>query len=588
MDWQGFITIGTLIGVIMILALTQFSADMVLMAALALLMTTDILSPSQALAGFANPAVMTIAALYIVAGGLRETGAIQWIGRALLGQPVTTRRAQLRVIAPTGILSAFMNNTAVVAMFIPFVQSWAQRLSIPASKLLLPLSYAAILGGTCTLIGTSTNLVVDGMLQSAEGIQLGLFEIAWLGVPLFVVCGGFLVLFGSRLLPDRGGLGEELDLVREYGVEVEVVESGPLAGKSIAEAGLRALGFGYLAEIERDGRLITVVEPDRVLHAFDRLYFVGAPECANELRRVHGLRPANGSAHKLDIANHQRCLVEVVLGTEFSSLGASIRDSRFRSRFNAVVLSVSREGKRVPGKLGDIILRVGDTLLLEASHEFVEQYRFRRDFLLVSALNDSTPPDFKKAPRALGILLLMVLLSASGLLPIVESSLLAAGAMIVTRCITASRARHCLDLPVLVVIGAAFGLGNALVTTGAAEWMAHGLLTVGAPSPWLTLALIYILTAIFTELITNNAATVLMLPIAMAAADQLGVSVLPFAIAVMFAASASFITPLGYQTNLMVFGPGRYQFMDYVKVGSPLAILAGTLSITLIPLIWAF
>jgi len=588
MEWQGIVTLITLFVVLSSLALTRVSADLVLMAALAFLLISGILGPAEALAGFGNPGVITIATLYVVAAGLKETGAVQWIARRLLGHPKTEKGAQLRMIAPTGILSAFMNNTAVVAMFIPAIQDWAQRLGIPASKLLLPLSYAAILGGTCTLIGTSTNLVVDGMLQSKLGINLGLFELAWVGIPLLLVGGSFLVLFASRILPDRGGVAEELDQVRQYGVEVEVVAPGPLVGKTIAEAGLRALNYGYLTEIDRGGRLITAVEPDRTLQAGDRLYFVGAPECASELRRIQGLKPANGSVHKLDVANHQRCLVEVVLGPEFPALNKTIRDSQFRTRFNAVILSLSREGKRVPGKLGDITFRMGDTLLLEASHQFAEQYRFRRDFLLVSALNDSTPPDFRRAPRAMAILLLMVLVSASGLLQIMEAAFLAAAAMIVSGCITASRARRSVDLPVLLVIAASFSLGNAMTNTGAAEWVAGGLLGFGDLTPWAALALIYLLTAAFTEVITNNAAAVLMFPIALALSEQLGVQFLPFAVTVMFAASASFVTPLGYQTNLMVYGPGRYQFLDYVRIGLPLSVLVGLTAIMLIPMVWSF
>jgi len=588
MDWQAILTLLTLVAVLSSLALTRVSADMVLMAALAFLLITGILGPAEALAGFANPGVITIATLYIVAAGLKETGAVQWIARKLLGHPHSEKVAQARMIVPTGLLSGFMNNTAVVAMFIPAIQDWAQRLGIPASKLLLPLSYAAILGGTCTLIGTSTNLVVDGLLQSTQGIHLGLFDLAWVGVPLLVIGGVFLVLFASRLLPDRGGVSEELDQVREYGVEVQVVEGGPLVGKTVAEAGLRALNYGYLTEIDRGGRLITAVEPDRTLQARDKLYFVGAPECASELRRIHGLKPANGSVHKLDIANHQRCLVEVVLGPEFPALGKTIRDSRFRTRFNAVILSLSREGKRVPGKLGDLTFRMGDTLLLEASHQFAEQYRFRRDFLLVSALNDSTPPDFHKAPLALAILAGMVVLSASGLLKIMEAAFLAAGAMVVSGCLTASRARRSVDLPVLVVIASSFALGNAMTVTGTAQWIAGGLLGFGPLTPWLALGLVYLLTALFTEVITNNAAAVLMFPIALAVSEQLGVNFLPFAVAVMFAASASFITPLGYQTNLMVYGPGRYQFTDYVRIGLPLSALVACVAVGLIPLVWGF
>lgn len=588
MEFPALFTLLLLVLVLATLVCTRVSADLVLMAALAVLLISGVLTPEQALVGFSNPGVITVAALYVVAAGLKETGAVQWIARHLLGHPPSQRSALLRLVLPTGLLSGFMNNTAVVAMFIPAVQGWAQRLGIPASKLLLPLSYAAILGGTCTLIGTSTNLVVDGMLQSTQGIQLGLFELAWVGVPLLLVGTVYLVIFADRLLPDRGDVNEALSQVREYGVEMEVVPGGPLVGKTIAEAGLRALAYGYLTEIDRQGRLITAVEPDRTLQEKDRLYFVGAPECASELRRIQGLKPTAGSIHKLEVANHQRCLVEVVLGPEFPALGKSIRDSRFRTRFNAVILSLSREGRRVPGKLGDLTFRMGDTLLLEASHQFVEQYRFRRDFLLVSALNDSTPPDFHRAPRALAILAVMVLLSATGLLPILQAAFLAAGGMILSGALTASRARRSLDLPVLVVIAASFALGNAMAVTGAAQWLAGNIADLGVAAPWLALALVYLATVLFTEAITNNAAAVLMFPVAAALAHELQVSVLPFAVAVMFAASASFVTPLGYQTNLMVYGPGRYRFLDYMRLGSPLSVLSGVVCVVLIPYVWPF
>lgn len=588
MEPAALTTLVLIFSVLACLALTRVAPDVVLMGALAFLVVSGILTPSEALAGFANPGVMTIATLYVVAAGLKETGAIQWLAHRLLGQPRRLRQAQLRVLLPASGLSAFMNNTTVVAMFIPAIQEWAARLRLPTSKLLLPLSYASILGGTCTLIGTSTNLVVDGLLQSERGISLHMFELAWVGVPLVVIAGGFLYLMADRLLPNRQGALEQLEQAREYAVEVRVIPQGPLEGKSIADAGLRSLAHGYLADIERDGELMTAVPPETKLQADDILVFVGAPECARELRRVHGLRPANGDVHKLDIAHHRRCLVEAVIGPDFTGIEQTVRESRFRSRYQAVILSISRHGRRLPGKLGDIRLQVGDTLLMETAQEFVSQYQYRKDFLLVSALNDSTPPDFRKAPWALGILGAMVLVSATGLLSILEAAFLAGGAMLLTRCVTASKARRYLELSVLIVIAASFALGSAMDKTGAASQIAQWLLLVDGLSPWVALAMVYTLTVIFTELITNNAAAVLMFPVAAAVAEQLGVSIMPFAIGIMFAASASFMTPLGYQTNLMVLGPGGYRFVDYLRLGAPMSLLVGVIAIGLIPLVWGF
>ncbi|PMR68331.1 SLC13 family permease [Halomonas heilongjiangensis] len=585
---DAFLTLGVVCVVLAFLAFTRIAADVVLMGALAFLVISGILAPGDALVGFSNPGVLTIATLYVVAAGLKETGAIQWLAHRLLGQPRLLRQAQLRVLLPSAGLSAFMNNTTVVAMFIPAIQEWAARLRLPPSKLLLPLSYAAILGGTCTLIGTSTNLVVDGLLQSEKGIALSMFSLAWVGVPLVLVGGGFVYLFADRLLPNRQGVLEQLEQAREYAVEVLVDDKGPLVGKTIAGAGLRHLSHGYLADIERHGRLLTAVPPDTELLAGDILVFIGAPECARELRRIHGLRPAGGDVHKLDIAHHRRCLVEVVIGPDFAGLNQTVRQSRFRSRYQAVILSISRHGKRLPGKLGDIRLQVGDTLLLETSQDFVDQYRYRKDFLLVSGLNDSTPPDFRKAPVALAILAAMVAASASGVLSILEAALLAGGGMLVTRCVPASKARRYVDLSVLVVIAASFALGAAMTQTGAAAQIAQWLLLIDDLAPWAALALVYLMTVIFTELITNNAAAVLMFPIAVAVAEQLGVDFMPFVITIMFAASASFMTPLGYQTNLMVLGPGGYRFTDYLRLGAPLSLIVGATAVSLIPLVWKF
>ena len=254
MGWEGILAIMLIMGVLGLLALSRISPDVILMAALIILMVSGVLKAEEAFAGFANTGLMTIAALYIVAAGLRETGAIQFITRQLLGQPKTVRGAQFRMLVPTATLSAFLNNTTVVAMLIPAIQEWCQRLKIPPSKLLLPLSYMTILGGTCTLIGTSTNLVVNGLLQKNGLPALGVFDITGVGLCLLLAGSAFLLLFGNRLLPDRAGVTEELDKVREYHVEM-LVEDGVLAGQTLAAAGLSNLSYGYLAELERAGQL---------------------------------------------------------------------------------------------------------------------------------------------------------------------------------------------------------------------------------------------------------------------------------------------------------------------------------------------
>ncbi|REG78457.1 SLC13 family permease [Marinomonas pollencensis] len=570
------------------LVTTRIAADVILMAAMGCLVISGVLTVSEGLAGFANPGVMTIAILYIVAAGLQETGAVQWLSKYLLGNPKGLKAALARLIVPSALLSAFMNNTAVVAMFIPAVQYWSKRIKLPTSKLLIPLSYAAILGGTCTVIGTSTNLVIDGLLQKELGIHLNIFSLLWVGLPITLVGGGLLFVLSKHLLPNRESTLEQADNARQYGVEMRIEKNSRLIGKSIEQAGLRALQFGYLFEIHRDSALLSAVGSETQLYENDTLVFIGSPECAREIQNIQGLRPVDGGAETLEIEHNKRCLVEAVIGPEFVGLGSTIKEAKFRTRFQAAVLSVSRKGHRINSKIGNIQLQVGDTLLLETSQDFVGQYRSRRDFLLVSAINDSTPPNFDKAPLAVGLLLALVLLSATGLLSILEAAMLCAAAMLGTRCITVAKARRNVNLNVITVIAASFSLGAAMTKTGAAELIASHIVTLTPYSPWLSLALIYLITVIFTEMITNNAAAVLMFPIAIATANQLQSDPLPFVITIMIAASASFITPIGYQTNLMVMGPGGYKTRDFIKAGLPISLAVGASSIAIIPFIWPF
>lgn len=585
MSWEAIIAIMTVLAVLGMLALSKIAADLILMAALIFLLVIGILEPNEAFAGFGNTGLMTIAALYIVAAGLRETGAIQYITRRLLGQPTTVRGAQFRMLVPTAALSAFLNNTTVVAMLIPAIQEWCKRLKLPPSKLLLPLSYVTILGGTCTLIGTSTNLVVNGLLEKNGFPQLGMFDITGVGLVLLVAGGTFLLVFGNRLLPNSQGITEDLDKVREY--HVEMVADTALDGKTLSLAGLTNLGYGYLAELERAGELIQSPEHDFVLKIGDRLSFIGAPRCAHELRSIAGLQPANQAIQHLGVAHYRRRLVEAVVGPEFPFLDMTVEECDFLGYYQAVVLSVARGGKdKLPDKGLHSRIQIGDTLLLEANKEFANQFRFRKDFLLVSTLEDSSPPNFKKTHLALAILAGMVLISAFEIIPILEAAWLAAGVMLVTRCMNAGLARRSIDFTVLTVIGASFALGQALDKTGAAKVIADSLMSNNQMTPVLALILVYIMTSMFTEVITNNAAAVLMFPICSAVAEQSGVSIMPFAVAVMFAASASFMTPIGYQTNLMVYGPGGYRTLDYLKIGIPMNLLAGLVSLPMILFFW--
>ncbi|HSN70639.1 MAG TPA: SLC13 family permease, partial [Steroidobacteraceae bacterium] len=494
-----------------LLVATSLAADIVLLAAMVALTATGVLGPERALGGFASPGVMTIAALYVVVAGLRETGAMAWFSQRVFGHPRSVQSAQIRLMAASGAISTVVSNTPVVAMFIPIAQEWARRLRFPVSRLLLPMNNIAILAGTCTLIGTSTNLVVDGLLRETRPeAALGLFEIARVGLPLTLAGFVFVVLFGRWLLPDREGAIEQLDNAREYSFEVRVPQGSPLVGRTIGAVGLRQMERAYLLEIARGDRLLTAVGPDEVIVAGDVLTFVGVADAVRDLQRLPGLAVEMDQPFRLNLRNSKRRLVELVLAPNSPLVGRTVRDGAFRTHYGAAIVSISREGRRLDGKLGDVCLRAGDTLLVETDDAFARRYRYNRDFLLVSALADSKPPDFARAPVAALILMSMIVLAATGTTSLFTAAFLAAGAMVATRCVALSAARRSIEYPVVVAIAASYALGFALTDTGAAAWLAQLISALAGDNPLAALVLVYIATVLVTEIVTNSAAGVLM------------------------------------------------------------------------------
>ena len=590
LSWEAWFTLGLLPVLFGLLVCTRISADVVFLGGLTLLLATSILEPGEALKGLANEGMVTVGVLFVVVAGLRETGAVTWLVDRLLGRPQSVLGAQVRIMAPVSVLSALLNNTPVVAMMIPGITDWARKRGLSVSKLLLPLSYAAILGGTCTLIGTSTNLVVNGLYKSEypELSGLGMFEITKVALPCAVLGMTYLLLFSRWLIPDRRPAISTTDDPREYTVEMLVEPNSGLVGQTIEQAGLRHLSGMYLAEIDRSGRILPAVGPQERLEAGDRLVFVGVVESVVDLQRIRGLTPATDQVFKLDAPRSERCLIEAVVSDSCPLIGMTIRDGQFRSVYNAAVIAVARNAQRIQKKIGDIMLQSGDTLLLEANPAFATQQRNSRDFFLVSRIENSRPPRHDRAVIAWGILLAMVGVVTLQLVSLMTAAMVAAGLMVLTRCCRATEARANVDWSVLLVIAATFGIGEALKKTGAAGAMATHLVDLAGEDPWLTLAAIYFVTMLFTEMITNNAAAVLVFPIAIAAAAELDVNVMPFIITIMMAASASFSTPIGYQTNLMVYGPGGYRFVDYLRVGIPLNLLMWITTVLLVPRIWSF
>ena len=601
---DAWITVAVVVGLVGALMADLGRPDLVLLSGLAALLVTGVVPPAEAFAGFSNPAVLTVGALYVVAGGVQQTSALSRLDRVLF--PDTTRLGPVlaRFMVPTSVLSGLLNNTPIVAMLTPRLQEWADAQGIPASKLMIPLSYAAITGGMMTLIGTSTNLIVAGLME-AEGYEpLHLFDVTWVGVPAALVVIAYFVLGGHRLLPDRGTSAPAAE--RRLGqnmFEVTVTAPSPIVGQTVAEAGLRDLGDAYLTHVRR-GTEVLQGRPDRTLEQGDILAFNGSLAARERLLERPGLSrtlPHPDGTHD-DPARYETLpLYEAVIAESSNLVGTTLGEANFREQYQGVVLGIQRQDEPVTSPVGTTELQAGDLLIVEAPDDFEERWSSgsREEFYLVAPRDGRARPGGApehddeemdrsgRAPIALGLTGAMVLAAATGLAPIVTAAFLAALLMILAGCIRPAEAQRALNVQVLVVIAAALGIGKAIETTGLATAAAQGVLSVAEPfGPVVVLVALYLLTNLLTEIITNNAAAVLMLPVAMAAASSLGAPPVAFGVLVAVAASASFLTPIGYQTNLMVMAPGGYRFSDYARVGWPVTLLVMGTSVGIISLVW--
>jgi di/tricarboxylate transporter len=586
LEWEAALALTIALGSIAILATTRLSPDMVLMAGLIILHAAGVLTVAEALAGFANPGLLTVAALFVVAAGVRASGGIDLLVDHVLGQPKSQTGSLVRLTLPVAGMSGALNNTPIVAAMIPAVNRWSKRINVPAHRLLIPLSYASILGGTLTLIGTSTNLVVNGQFQVMTGSAgFGMFDITRVGLPVAIIGLVYLIWILPRLLPDRPDPAAAFGSPKRFTMEVAVAHDSPLEGKTIAEAGLRGLRQAYLAEIERAGSIITAVSTEERLRGGDRLVFVGDTDAIVALLRINGLVPSDNEEPVLSRQYPERKLIEAVVSPYCDRVGQTIRDGRFRDRYGAVVLAVAREGRPLRGNLASIQLRAGDLLLLEARPAFVTRQRAQNDFLLINEL-DEERPDHRRAKLSWAILLGVVLAAAIGVTTILTAALIGAAAIVATRCLAPNEARRSIDLGVYITIAASFGLGTALYKSGAAEFIAVHALGLANNDPLLLLIMTYVFVSLATEVVTNNAAAVLSLPIVLATTASLGLNPEPYVITVMMAASASFATPLGYQTNLMVYGPGSYRFTDFLRAGVPMNVIAAVVTIAAVALQW--
>ncbi len=573
MEWQGWVTLAVTLLTLVLLVRETYSPASIMLGATILLLVVGVITPAQAFAGFGNSAPITVAALYVLARAVEKTNLLQPILGFLLGEKRGERGSLARLLPASAGASAFLNNTPLVAMMISPIIDWAERSGRSPSRYLLPLSYAVILGGAVTVMGTSTNLVVSGLLEAHGVPPMGLFEITPIGLPVAVVGIIILLLTASRLLPDRRPANHDLqEVAREFTVTMLVETGGPLDGRAIEEGGLRHLQGVFLVEVVRDGDSLAPVASTMILKGGDQLCFVGKVDQIVDLQAMRGL-VSTEQTHLLPFDTARHTFLEAVVGVASPLVGRTLKEVDFRSRYQAAVVAIHRAGHRINAKLGQVELRVGDTLVLLADPGFRGRWRDRTDFLLISTLG-GTPPGVTKKAWIVGLVTIgIVLVAGLNLLPMLQASLLGAVALIAAGVLTATDARNAVDLDVIVVIAASFGLGAAMEGSGLADQVAGGVLAVFAGMGTLGVALgIILATSLVTELITNNAAAAIMFPIAYASAEQLNQDPRVFALIVAVMASTSFLTPIGYQTNTMVYGPGGYRFSDYSRLGAPLTV----------------
>jgi len=591
MDFELWYTAFILLLMTIVLATELFKPDITILGALLLLTIGGVVSVDEAFAGFANKGMLAVGFLFVVSTALQSSSSFDKFIYSLLGDRQTpTVLRYLRLMIPVATLSAFLNNTPIVATLIPVVKNWAKRMDQPASKFLIPLSYAAILGGTCTLIGTSTNLVVHGMLLDHGLDGFSFFELTKISLPLTVILLFGLSLVSYFVLPSKKDPIVDLgDHTREFVVEMSVSADYPGLNQTVDDAKLRHLQGLFLFQIIRDGEIIAPVAPDEIILEKDRLFFTGLPETIYELQKMHGLYAVRDSEFNLaDFDSDQLNTYEAVISERSSLVGQSVRESNFRSRFDAVILAIHRSGHRINKKVGDIVFRPGDTLFILSKKGFDARWYHSPDFLLVSPSLEVFSKPRWKGNLALGLLILMILVATTGIMPMVLAAACTAVLMVALRIISVETAQKSVDWGVLLAIASAFGVGRALENSGLATWIStHMIDLVSFFGPVGVIAGIFFLTSIYTEMITNNAAAAIMFPIALEAAQTLSFDPKLLVIPMTIAASASFATPIGYQTNLMVYGPGGYCFRDFLKIGVPMNVMTG-IGVTLFTYFWFF
>jgi di/tricarboxylate transporter len=592
MTFEIVLVLAILAGAVACFVTERLPVDLVALLVLSALLASRVLTPEQAISGFSSPATVTVAAMFVLSAGLARTGFANLLGRQLarVGR-LGLGPALLALMVLIGAVSAFINNTAAVAVFLPVVIGMARDTGISPSKLLIPLSFASMFGGVCTLIGSSTNILVSSIATQHGQPPFGMFELAPLGLVMFAAGGLYMLTAGVKLIPDRR---TGADVVQSYGMgeyltEILVLPESPAVGRPLRESPLvRELDLDIL-EIHRAGRRLPAPGAETVLEAGDLLRVRCDIEKIRRAEKKEGIVLKSGLKWRdEDLQSSEAALLEAVIAPGSALVGKTLKEAGFRQMYGGTALAIRHRGEVMRERLGTTRLRAGDVLLVEVRRDRREALQRNPDFLVVSEV-ELEEPRRGKLLLALAIVAGTVAAATLGLFPIVGSAILGSILLVLTRCLTLDEAYQAIEWRIVFLLGGILPLGLALETTGAARLLSSLLVdTLGAWGPVALVSAFYLLTSLLTEMMSNNATAALLAPIAISTAAALGVDARPFLMAVTFAASASFMTPVGYQTNTMIYGPGHYRFTDFLRVGAPLNLLFWLIATLLIPRFWSF
>jgi di/tricarboxylate transporter len=576
--------IATVLGMFIILLCTKLRSDIVFLGAIGILYVTGVLSASEAFSGFSNTSVIIVGVLFVVVAGLMNTGVLHWIVKHFLGQPNSYSKTVTRLMLPVAVLSSFLSNTTVVALFVNIVKMWAKKLGVSPSKLLIPLSYASGMGGVCTLIGTPPNLIISGLYEEQTGHEMNILTTTIPG--LFCLAVGILSIIALRkLLPERKAPESAFESTGEYTVELQVPSDNKFIGQTLGEAGLLHVKGGSLIEIYHFDKVQSPVCEDEYIMGGDHLVFAGQIDEILDLKKSHGLVSANHHVFSVKDLEKNRKLRTAFVTFGSNLIGTRLGNNEFGKKNNITFVAIARHGQRINEPPTDVVLQAGDTLLLEFPPN-INMSSLENDRNLQFFDSEDVPNIGSGTIVSTAIMIAMVVLSALDVMSLLQCAFLAAAGMLIFRCCNVEQAMKAINWEILMIFAGSAVLGLAIQKTGIAEWLANGILDVCGTNPLVVMTTICFAGTFLTEFISNTAAGAMFFPIMWDSAEKLGYDPLPFLVALMVSVSSSFATPIGSPTHMLVYAPGGYRFSDFMRIGLLMNLIILAANIFIISIVY--